>query len=172
MAGAQNSNLVMFHDRFDSSNSALQAGVIALTTVTANLVNGEIFDADIEINSRDEDFYIDAPGASRESRNLRGVINHELGHLLGLSHSKVRGALMQALYEGITEPAADDTAGICEALDSTGSDPACSVEPLASDAQCLGADSDCTSIGGDTPPESSGGCSCREARSEPAGPAV
>ena len=172
MAGDQNSNLVMFRDRFDSRDSALQAGVIALTTVTANLVNGEIFDADIEINSRDEDFYIDTRDASRDARNLRGVINHELGHLLGLSHSKVGGALMRALYEGTTQPSSDDTAGLCEAFDSGGSDPACSVEPLESDAQCLGADSNCTSVASDTPTDSSGGCSCREARSLPTGPAA
>jgi hypothetical protein len=172
MAGAQNSNLVMFRDRFVSTGSALQNGVIALTTVTANLVNGEIFDADIEINSRDEDFYIDTPDASGTARDLRGVINHELGHLLGLSHSKVRGSLMQALYEGITEPSADDSAGICEALDPGTSDPACSAEPLDSDAQCLGSDSDCTSIGGDTPSEASGGCSFRRAPSQPTGPAA
>jgi hypothetical protein len=172
MAGDQNSNLVVFRDRFDRSSSSLQPGVIALTTVTANLVNGEIFDADIEINSRDEDFYIDTPGASGDSRNLRGVINHELGHLLGLSHSKVRGALMQSLYEGITEPAADDSAGICEAFDRGGSDPACSVAPLDSNAQCLGSDANCSTIGADDPSESDGGCSCRQAGSEPKGPAA
>jgi hypothetical protein len=170
MAGDQNSNLVMFRDRFDRSSSSLQPGVIALTTVTANLVNGEIFDADIEINSRDEDFYIDAPRAPGDSRNLRGVINHELGHLLGLSHSRVRGALMQSLYEGITEPAADDSAGICDAFERGGSDPACSVAPLDSSAQCLGSDSNCSSV--DDPTESDGGCSCRQAASEPAGPAT
>lgn len=170
MAGDQNSNLVMFRDRFGSGDSALQPGVIALTTVTANLVNGEIFDADIEINSRDEDFYIDTPAASGDSRDLRGVINHELGHLLGLSHSKVSGALMRALYEGTTQPSSDDSAGICQALESGGSDPACSVEALESDAQCLGSDSNCSTVGGDSPTESDGGCSCREARSQPAGP--
>ena len=171
MARDQNSNLVMFRDRFLDTGSGLQSGVIALTTVTANLVNGEIFDADIEINSQDEDFYIDTPDASGTDRDLRGVINHELGHLLGLSHSRVRGALMQALYEGITEPSADDSAGICEALDTGKSDPACSVAPLDSDSQCLGSDSDCSTVGGDTTTsESSGGCSCREARSQPAGP--
>ena len=170
MAGDQNSNLVMFRDRFDRASSSLQPGVIALTTVTANLVNGEIFDADIEINSRDEDFYIATPGASGDARNLRGVINHELGHLLGLSHSKVSGALMRALYEGTSEPSSDDSAGLCEALDSGGSDPACSVEPLDSDAQCLGSNSNCTTIAADSPTESGDGCSCREARSQPTGP--
>jgi hypothetical protein len=168
-AGSENSNLVVFRDDFASGDSALLPGVIALTTVTANLVSGEIFDADIEINSRDEDFALDASRASGGRRDLRGVINHELGHLLGLSHSSVRGALMQALYEGIGTPSADDAAGICAALDAGPRDPACSVEPLDSDAACLGSDSNCTRIG-DAPEDSTGSCACRQARSQPAGP--
>jgi len=168
-AGSENSNLVMFRDDFQNGDSALMPGVIALTTVTANLVSGEIFDADMEINSRDEDFALDAAGASGGRRDLRGVINHELGHLLGLSHSRVRGALMQALYEGLTIPSTDDAAGICAALDSGSSDPACSVEPLASDSACLGSDATCSRIG-EAAQEEAGGCACREARSQPAGP--
>jgi hypothetical protein len=168
-AGSQNSNLVLFRDDFQDGDSALVPGVIALTTVTANLVSGEIFDADMEINSRDEDFVLGAPGGSGARRDLRGVINHELGHLLGLSHSRVRGALMQALYEGLTTPSADDAAGICAALETGTSDPACSVEPLASDAACLGSDATCTRIG-TSAQDPAGGCACREAGSQPAGP--
>jgi len=170
-AGADNSNLVLFRDDFQDGESALAPSVIALTTVTANLVSGEIFDADMEINSRDEDFVIDASGAPGARRDLRGVINHELGHLLGLSHSRVRGALMQSLYEGLTTPSADDAAGICAAFDTGPSDPACSVEPLASDAACLGSDGTCTRIGSTpTQEESASGCACTEAGSQPAGP--
>jgi MYXO-CTERM domain-containing protein len=122
----------------------------------------------MEINSRDEDFSLD--GESNGKRDLRGVINHELGHLLGLSHSREPGALMRAQYQGTLSPTNDDAAGICAALDPGAGDPACSVEPLASDAVCLGSDSSCKRIDTDTPAESQGGCSCRTAPSPSAGP--
>jgi hypothetical protein len=155
-----NSNIVMFRDEFDDHPAGLRLGVIALTTLTANLLTGELFDADIEINSRDEAFAIDEsgrllPGAPRD---LRGVIQHELGHFLGLSHTRVPGALMLAAYEGTTQPGPDDVDGMCAALGSSAVDPTCSTPTLPRDAECVGSDVSCT---GQNPEQESGGCSCR-----------
>ena len=154
-----NSNIIMFRDDFIDDIYGLHVGVIALTTLTANLRSGELFDADIEINSRDEDFaLVDSGGLGvSDPRDLRGVINHELGHLLGLSHSIQPGALMRAGYEGTVVPEADDIAGICAALDRSMTDPACEASPLPVDAGCLTSDIDCSSR---RSVDSSGGCSC------------
>lgn len=157
-----NSNIVMFRDDFSNTSAGLRFGVIALTTLTANLVTGELFDADIEINSRDEDFEIGNVGGvgvnPNEPRDLRGVVNHELGHLLGLSHSEETGALMRAAYEGSFDPGEDDVAGMCAALGASNSDPRCSVTQLAESTECLGPDTACSGRG-DTSSES-GGCAC------------
>jgi Matrixin len=157
-----NSNLVMFRDSFANTSVGLRFGVIALTTLTANLVTGELFDADIEINSRDEDFEVGGMGGvgvnPDQPRDLRGVVNHELGHLLGLSHSQERGALMRAQYAGTFEPANDDIRGICAALGREAGDPACTVASLPASTECLGPDTTCPSQS--TTTSDSGGCAC------------
>jgi len=162
---SQNSNIVMFRDQYANDPTGLRFGVIALTTITANLVTGEIFDADMEINSHDENFtLVDTADASPSApRNLHGVINHELGHFLGLSHTLVKGSLMQASYQGTTEPQKDDISGMCAALQTGPSDPMCSVTALPPDAGCLGSDVSCKAV--DSQPGDPGGCACREARS-------
>jgi hypothetical protein len=165
-----NSNIVMFRDEFANTSVGLRFGVIALTTLTANLVTGELFDADIEINSRDEDFEITDNGDvgvnPDEPRDLRGVVNHELGHLLGLSHTESRGALMRAAYEGTFEPADDDINAMCAALGRGANDPACSVATLPGSTECLGPDTSCPSQSSNS--TDSNGCACelpgREAR--------
>ncbi len=161
-AGDQNSNLVVFRDQFITGEFGLRPSVIALTTVTANLVTGQIFDADIELNSRDEDFSLGASGRAGR-RDLRGVINHELGHLLGLSHSNVQGALMRASYEGTVDPAADDAEAMCLSFEPGAGDPECSVEQLPPSTECLGPNTSCRTVSGGSGDADGGGCACRQA---------
>lgn len=155
-----NSNVIMFRDDFVDADYGLRFGVIALTTLTASTVTGEVFDADMEINTRDEDFVIDEtasvePGAPRD---LRAVVTHEIGHLLGLSHSLEQGALMRAGYEGTLDPSQDDIAAICAALGARASNPNCNGVELGADAGCIGSDDSCRTLRRAPEPR---GCSCR-----------
>jgi len=112
-----NANVVMFRDAWPYTEEDLLPGdTLALTTVTFNVETGEIYDADIEINSEDAESL--AIGEVRPSDiDLHSVLTHEIGHFLGLSHTSVSGATMlPSLSEGQTDLAtieADDIAGIC-----------------------------------------------------------
>src|SRR4051812_40691152 len=68
-----NSNLIVFRDEFEDTDT-FRFGVIALTILTANTQTGQIYDADIEINSRDEDFVLGEPAPESDARDLRGVL--------------------------------------------------------------------------------------------------
>jgi hypothetical protein len=114
---APNANVVMYRDKWPYTEEDLLPGdTLALTTVTFNVETGEIYDADVEINSGDEDsFAIGSIGP--HDIDLSSVVTHELGHFLGLSHSNVVGAtMMPSLSQGQTSLAtieADDIAGVC-----------------------------------------------------------
>jgi hypothetical protein len=89
-------------------------GTLAITTITFNTTNGEIYDADIEINSRDSVLTTTDIGVRAD---LQSIATHEIGHFFGLGHSDVPGATMYKRYSaGSTslrslEP--DDAAGMC-----------------------------------------------------------
>ncbi len=133
-----NDNIVLFRD----SRSDLTATTVALTTTVANISTGEILDVDVEINSAAFDFYVGEPGERAGAHDLQLVLNHELGHFLGLSHTLEPGALMRAEYDAADrEPAADDIAGICRTLNQSSQDPQCSFPP--SPDRCVGTDATC-----------------------------
>lgn len=113
---AGNANIVMFRDHSWPYTNAIDT--LALTTLIFNADTGEIYDADIEINSFESPIAI--AGSGPGYIDFSSVITHEVGHLLGLSHSPVLGTTMEQSYEpGDTAMAtieSDDVAGICAAL--------------------------------------------------------
>jgi hypothetical protein len=106
-----NQHVIIFRDDawpHDDPNNSL-----ALTTITFDATDGEIFDADMEINSHDHTIVADGP-ASPPAYDLLSILTHEAGHFLGLAHSVDTGAVMYTFYRpGSTTLTADDTAGIC-----------------------------------------------------------
>lgn len=88
--------------------------VIAFTTITFDLKSGEIFDADTELNDWAFDFTVDP---SRSKYDVQNTVTHELGHVLGMDHSKNAHATMfySANKGDINKRtlAQDDTNGLC-----------------------------------------------------------
>lgn len=107
----KNVNAMMFHD----SAWPGELGEIGLTTPTGGTQSGEVFDADLQLNSEHFDFTAGSTAAN--AKDLSQVLAHEVGHFLGLAHSDADGALMSPGYnqlltsrELLTE---DDIAAIC-----------------------------------------------------------
>ena len=106
----------MFRD--DSWPYANAIDTLALTTLIFNADNGEIYDADVEVNTAQSPMSVGHIGP--DDVDFRSVITHEIGHFLGLSHSKIRGATMAPSYSpGQTAMASieqDDIDGVCAVL--------------------------------------------------------
>jgi MYXO-CTERM domain-containing protein len=110
-----NVNVVVFRD--DEWPHAEGLHNVALTTVTFEKESGEIYDADIEINTAEYPMTVSDEAATTEY-DLLSILTHEAGHFLGMAHAVDNpDATMNATYQPMTldfrtlEP--DDAAGIC-----------------------------------------------------------
>lgn len=113
--------------RFSDDATMFGSGVVAVTQIGHNPYSGEILSADILINesySNGGTIFTDSSFNSANSYAYLGdVITHELGHLLGLSHSEVIGSSMNyAIFKDQSTVSQDDIAGIRDLYDSNALD--------------------------------------------------
>lgn len=118
--GGPNANVWMFRDAgWDGSGTSGNAsetpsGTLAITIITFHPDTGEIYDADVEINSQQVPL---TTGDGDVQFDLASIVTHEAGHFLGLSHTRVPDATMRAGYlPGTTtlrHLSPDDQAGMC-----------------------------------------------------------
>jgi hypothetical protein len=127
-----NVNVLGFRDDawpHDNNRNAL-----ALTTVSFDFNTGEIFDADIEINSSDPAGMPLSTDGGPVGYDLLSILTHEAGHALGLAHS-VTGdppTMIPVQDPGSTDLRtldADDEAGICAAYPPSAA-PAATCNPV------------------------------------------
>jgi hypothetical protein len=112
--GQGNQHVIVFRDEVwphpDDLNNTL-----GLTTITFDPDTGEIYDADMEINST-VPLTVSGPVPS-SGNDFLSIITHESGHFFGMAHSNDDLATMYAHYTpGSTymrNLTSDDTAGIC-----------------------------------------------------------
>jgi len=140
-----NANIVLFEDEawpFGDDNRT-----IALTIIQFSTETGEIYDADIAINSANMPF---ASPADENGLVLSSVLTHEMGHFLGLGHSSDTSAVMAPNYADTEtgELRQDDIDGIC-ALHPP--------DDTAREADCTPRHGLSTRCGGRSP-TASGGC--------------
>jgi hypothetical protein len=91
--------------------------IIALTVHTYAITSGQIFDADIEINTAHNNVTI---GSSDVAFDLQSILTHESGHFLGLAHTQTVNDTSTMFYQYVTgstnmrTPKPDDICGVCE----------------------------------------------------------
>ena len=111
---AGNANVVVFRDDVWPHEGAEHN--IALTTVTFDVKTGEIYDADIEVNTAQFDLTWDSTTVNYD---FLSIMTHEVGHFLGLSHSSNAEATMYRHYDVgsvvFRDLHEDDEKGICTA---------------------------------------------------------
>ncbi|HEY0100898.1 MAG TPA: matrixin family metalloprotease [Pyrinomonadaceae bacterium] len=110
-------NLITVADTPENS-SFFSGALIGYTKLFFDRRTGEISEADIIINARQKFSTDGSPG----TYDLESTLTHEVGHLLGLDHSAVHGAIMregQAINDGTgrshfpgRELGEDDRAGV------------------------------------------------------------
>lgn len=117
---AGNANVLVFRDDGWPHEGVVGGdGTLALTTVTYDIDTGDIYDADIEVNTAAQRFSIaDQPG--NDEYDLISVLTHEAGHFLGLAHTNLDTptTMSPSLLPGGTDLrilTADDQQAICAA---------------------------------------------------------
>jgi hypothetical protein len=116
-----NANVIMFRDDTWPHNDA--NNTLGLTTVSYNPKTGELYDADMEINSANVKLVARDP-VPADGYDFASILTHEAGHFLGMAHSPDPHATMYASYrQGSTTMrylGPDDVAGICTAYPPDG----------------------------------------------------
>lgn len=124
-----NYNLWIFEDSAWPYNSVGE-NAIAITTTQFNPSTGEIYDSDVELNAKDNQFTM---GDDHVIIDLPSVVLHEAGHFLGIAHSNLGAAVMSPTLDpgDLSHRAlgSDDIHGICAVYPPGELNPACNPEP-------------------------------------------
>ncbi len=169
-----NANVITFRDaawvECDGSPKPNADTTLALTTVTFNTETGEIYDADMEVNTANNPITTEDP-PSLVLYDFQSILTHEAGHFLGLAHTnlpqpadKTATPTMYARYEKrevyMRDLSTDDVCAICAAYPPGRSAP-CDTTPRR------GLSLECG--GGDPETVTKTGCSCMVLGARPGG---
>lgn len=114
VSGKANQHVIFFADAAWPYGD--QSNTLGKTFVTFNADTGEIYDADMAINTHEYRVTTQDP-VPKDGYDLDSIITHEAGHFLGLAHSDNHQAVMYPTYNaGATNMrnlTNDDITGVC-----------------------------------------------------------
>lgn len=117
-----NANIVVFRDGVWPNDGV----ALALTTVTYKIEGGQIYDADIEVQSNPAQVKLGVSDpVAADAYDLRSILTHEIGHFLGMAHTQAGNAtatMFERYRAGQTfmrDLSDDDACGICNAYPPT-----------------------------------------------------
>lgn len=151
-----NANIIFYQDE---GWNEVESFKLAITTVTFRKATGEIYDADMVLNTTNYHF---TTGDAGVDVDLRSVLTHEAGHFLGLAHSQVGDATMLDSYTmgslTLRDLAEDDREAICAVYPPAPIADECDATPRHGASPLCGADQ--TEL--DPDPEPADRCCCTE----------
>jgi hypothetical protein len=112
-----NQNLIVWGETWPPAGAGtISTYVPGLTTLLYDVETGQIMDADIDLNAQNF-FWTTTDDPGQAATDIQNILTHEIGHLLGLTHSKEREATMyENTHQGEMDKRslhADDELGIC-----------------------------------------------------------
>jgi hypothetical protein len=117
--GPDRKNLVVWHATWPPvgvTDGSVTRDMPAVTTVIYNTDTGVIVDADIDLNAKDY-FWTTTDDETKAATDIQNIVTHEIGHLLGLAHSKEKSSTMyETTRQGELDKRtlhADDELGVC-----------------------------------------------------------
>ncbi len=165
-SGVANQNVILFRDE----SWKYGKNVLGLTTVVYAPDTGEIYNADMELNTFDMEPLAVRDPVGKNDYDFASVVTHEAGHFLGLAHSDVKTATMYARYDTgqtyMRNLSPDDVSAICEVYRPDGersvlvekvtTAPQCDPTPRGGyNPQCQQKETGCSFVSGS--PRSAGG---------------